>query len=67
MSESPDHDHVVLDEAVFHAYQDVAETARRIVEGHSLGSSLSYYVSQLDAALDVSLAATEIDPGHHVC
>lgn len=60
-----EHEHVTLDESVFHAYQDVADYARRIVAGQSDGKNLRFYVERLDLALDASHAACEIDPGHH--
>jgi len=54
-------DEVVLDEGVFHRYQDLALYCRRVVEGHPFDvDALAYEVGRLDEALLADRVREEI-------
>jgi len=57
-------DEVVLDEGVFHRYQELALYCSRVVEGHPFDAdALAYEVGRLDEALLADRAREEIRHG----
>lgn len=60
------HEHVVLDELVFHAYQNLANVAEQMVAGGWHNAALGAAMRNLREALEKSRAMTEASPYHHI-